>query len=41
MNNVWIGFILENLDTHNMMKIILGSHKEKHPDKKQMSVYAN
>ena len=41
MNNVCTGFVVEDLDTNQMMMNILGLNKEKHADKKQMSVYAN
>ena len=41
MNNVCTGFVVDDLDTNKMMINILGLNKEKHGDKKQMSVYAN
>ena len=41
MNNVCTGFIAEDLNTSDIMNNILGLNKDKHPDKKQISVYAN
>ena len=41
MNYVCTGFVVEDLDTNQMMINILGLNKEKHADKKQISGYAN